>query len=72
MKNSYRFALLLAAPVFLPLVEWGGWAVRHRPRAATVLVPMSWTVIADKRIQGLSGPFAADLVAQMEDLWIED
>ena len=39
---------------------------------ATVLVPMSRTVVADKRIQGLSGPFAADLVAQMEDLWLED
>ena len=39
---------------------------------ATFLIPGVWTIIAHKRIHGLSSPWWADPVEHMEDLWLED
>ncbi len=38
----------------------------------TLLYPMTWSVVAHRRVRGLSSPFRADPVWFMEDLWLEE
>ena len=39
---------------------------------ATYLFPYLFTVVANRRIHGLSSPWRADPAGYMEDLWLDD
>ncbi|MGH9367246.1 MAG: ABC transporter substrate-binding protein [Thermoanaerobaculia bacterium] len=38
----------------------------------TLLYPATWSIVAHRRVRGLSSPWRADPVWYMEDLWLED
>ncbi len=48
------------------------WPIFQADLPMTLLCPFASTTVVHRRIRGLSGPYWADPVSHMEELWLED